>query len=665
MNKFTDMFGKRKAVINFIDLDDNKKEIASSGELTGKKGEPIGFDAAAKINSLIDDGYVLVKNELANEAVFDEEEKTYTVAFKHAHQTVDAEHPAFGYDANQLQKKVKQIIHYEGAATRTPADSITEVIFNQTLLFDKVTGKAIKNEGWQPEKQNFLIIGTPTLPGFIPDKAVVGGTAVTPDDQDKEYTVQFNINREPSADDQNAVINYVDIANDNQLITSDRLVGQPNMPIEYDPKDKVEELKNKGYVLVNNGFNPNGEVEFFGNSTSYTPAFVITMKHTDVAVNAEHPNDNVDPYAYRRPVKFVVQFDGAGDATPEKIEQTAYWNRTITAVPATGQIVPNGEFDTQWQVDIKNFEDVKVPVVAGYHTDVKMVHAKQIGLEDDVQTITYKANGCLIPVDENGTAIENAPHPQFETNKNDPTQVMGDQIVPTIEGYTCELMTVTPHNPNKDLNVTYKAKDQKNVLVIPVGDENKNRPKDASVHMNQATEPAHKKSQAEIDADEIREAANRQAAKDEQERKENEARQAAQTNSNNSQQAQSVQNVQGEPVAAEQQRYNEPQAQVAIINFIDIDHNGMQLTSSGPLTGKPGESINDLYSTDIPLRAIQNAGYEVVFNNFDRDGFIQRFDNNDLMPQIFTIGVRKRRQDQPIPNQAQDASNQEDPKDQQ
>lgn len=81
--------------------------------------------------------------------------------------------------------------------------------------------------------------------------------------------------------------------------------------------------------------------------------------------------------------------------------------------------------------------------------------------------------------------------------------------------------------------------------------------------------------------------------------------------------------------------------QVAIINFIDLDNNGKQLTSSGPLTGKPGESINDLYSTGIPLKAIAQTGYHVVFNGFDGDGQIQKFNNNDLMTQVFTVGLSK------------------------
>lgn len=69
---------------------------------------------------------------------------------------------------------------------------------------------------------------------------------------------------------------------------------------------------------------------------------------------------------------------------------------------------------------------------------------------------------------------------------------------------------------------------------------------------------------------------------------------------------------------------------------------GKQLTSSGPLTGKPGESINDLYSTGIPLKAIAQTGYHVVFNGFDGDGQIQKFNNNDLMTQVFTVGLSKK-----------------------
>ncbi|MCT3601272.1 mucus-binding protein [Lactobacillus amylovorus] len=43
----------------------------------------------------------------------------------------------------------------------------------------------------------------------------------------------------------------------------------------------------------------------------------------------------------------------------------------------------------------------------------------------------------------------------------------------------------------------------------------------------------------------------------------------------------------------------------------------------------------------MPLRVLKQLGYEAVFDNFDAPGVIQRFDNNDLLPQVFTIGLKK------------------------
>lgn len=81
--------------------------------------------------------------------------------------------------------------------------------------------------------------------------------------------------------------------------------------------------------------------------------------------------------------------------------------------------------------------------------------------------------------------------------------------------------------------------------------------------------------------------------------------------------------------------------QIAIVNFINLDNEGQQITSSGPLIGKPNENITDLYSTSIPLAGLEKAGYHVIFNNFDGNNKIQKFDGNDLTTQVFTVGVSK------------------------
>jgi len=45
---------------------------------------------------------------------------------------------------------------------------------------------------------------------------------------------------------------------------------------------------------------------------------------------------------------------------------------------------------------------------------------------------------------------------------------MADEIVPDVDGYTCDLMTITPHNPAKDVRVTYKAKKRNDVLLVKI-----------------------------------------------------------------------------------------------------------------------------------------------------------------------------------------------------
>ena len=69
---------------------------------------------------------------------------------------------------------------------------------------------------------------------------------------------------------------------------------------------------------------------------------------------------------------------------------------------------------------------------------------------------------------------------------------------------------------------------------------------------------------------------------------------------------------------------DESDVQTAIINFIDIDDHGHSITSSGKLSGRVGESINDLYSTEIPLKVLKEQGYRVVFDDFNENSEIGR-----------------------------------------
>lgn len=691
MNKFTDMFGKKTATINFVDLDNENKIIATSGELSGKKNNTIDFDAQKQIAQLQQEGYALADNNFdpkGEKPVFEEKDKIFAISFHHGHETIDYEHPGLDYSKDDLKKTIKQVVHYDVASNRSLVDNVDQVTFRHSVVVDRVTKKVIKDNGWFPTKQIFMMVGTPTLPGFVPDKAVVGGKTVSANDEDQEYTVKFRINQKPSTNTQYALINFVDINDHNKLIDSIKLSGTPNMMINYDPKAKIQELNKRGYVLINNGFNGKNEIEFFGNSDAYMPTFIITMHDTEVAVSRKKPHDNINPYAYQREFNFVVNFKGAGEKTPKGTEQSAVWNRTITALKGSGKIIPEGKYDTPWKVDIDTYQTVKVPVVTGYHTKVKEVVPKKPTQVDQVVNVTYYPNGHLIPVDENGIPLKNVDHPQFKTSATDPTKIEKNVIVPTIKGYVPKQVMVTPTNLDEDYKLTYYVKKDDSVLILKGDQQKKNtelpkteplKPKNAPSVSQASSQPEAPKSKPvqvskpteqspqtnkpvvkpknEIDG-KLKELVNNNKQKEKAEqakrRKEVERRNAAQQLAQ-AQATKPTEPKEGIPaLTPKKEKHSGPTTydliksdkQVAFVNFIDIDNGGVQLTSSGPLVGDPGDSINDLYSTEIPLKVIKQAGYEIVMDTFDKKGFVQRFNNNDMMTQIFTIAVRKKRDHQ-------------------
>lgn len=652
MNRFTRMLERDRAVVNFIDLDEQNKQLASSGPLSGRYHQEIEFDPTAQIKKLTAQGYELAKNGFnpKGQTPYFGVGDTFVISFRHAHKIVDPDHLAFDFKKEQLEKSVKQVIHYAGAANRTPVDNISYALFKRQVEVDLVTKKVIKDKGFQPKEYTFRLIGTPTLSGFYPDKTVAGGKKVTPDSPDQEETVTFAINNQPSTKTQHVLVDYVDLSNNNDLIFRVKLSAQANMPIEYDPEPKIKDLARSGYELVNNGFQPAKEVEFFGNKDGYTPTFIITMKSEPVAVNSEHPSKKIKKSAYEQQAAFVVNFVGAGRANPVQQEQIITWTRTVTAIKG-GHLVTNGRYDTPWQAQPAQYHKVAVPVVHGFHTRLKEVEAPQPLRRDQVVKVKYLPNGRLIPVDEKGQIIIGAPRPQFNTSPVDPRKVSERMILPDIAGYNLPEDKISIKDPDHDLKVVYKSQAQKTPAPQPSAPQ-PSMPEASQEQKQPSAVKAQAKSKAKKEAEELSEAVNNDKEKEEIEQQQRQkaiehqkaARELAQ------EQATMPQDAGENKLAKNLDKHGEmtydlirSSHQVAFVNFIDLDNEGMQLTSSGPLVGEPGESINDLYSTAIPLRVIRQAGYEVVFNTFDKKGVVQRFNNNDLLTQIFTIGVRKKR----------------------
>ncbi|WP_302606570.1 mucin-binding protein [Lactobacillus intestinalis] len=302
---------------------------------------------------------------------------------------------------------------------------------------------------------------TPTIPGYTPSTPTV-----TPTDPGKDTPVPYT--PETPAKDQVAIVNYVDADEGNKLITtSGNLSGKAGAKIDYSTASTIQDLENKGYVLVNDGF-PAGAV--YDNDDNTTQTYTVVLKHGTTTITPDKPgkpgepinpndpngpkwSDNTGKDNLTKTGTQTIHYTGAGDKTPKDDVQSFTFTKTMVVDNVTGKVVTDGS----WNVGSHTFGNVDTPVVDGYHADKRTAGGTTITPEDLTKevTVTYTPNGKIIPVDPNGKPIPNVPTPTYPTDPSDPTKVVPDEPVPTIPGMTPSTPTVTPTDPGKDTPVPY------------------------------------------------------------------------------------------------------------------------------------------------------------------------------------------------------------------
>ena len=310
----------------------------------------------------------------------------------------------------------------------------------------------------------------PEIPGYTPSVPTV-----TPTDPGKDTPVPYT--PVTPAKDQQALVNYVDADENNKVITtSGDLSGKAGERIDYSTAATIQDLENKGYVLVNDGF-PAGAT--YDNDDGTVQTYTVVLRHgtqpvtpTDPGKPGEPINPN-DPDGPKYPagsdqvtknVTRTVQYvDENGNKVSESVEQTVNFTAEGILDKVTGQWTT----PLTWSID-QTVSAVKSPVIDGYHlvnvdrdaagNDVKGVTLTH---DDNSYTVTvkYAKNGKIIPVDPSGKPIPNVPTPQYPTDPSDPAKVTPNEPVPTIPGYTPETPTVTPDKPGEDTPVVYHPVD--------------------------------------------------------------------------------------------------------------------------------------------------------------------------------------------------------------
>ena len=324
-------------------------------------------------------------------------------------------------DTKDVTKATSQTVTYTGADTKTPAAN-TQNDFSFNGKEDPTTNTTT----WTETTHTYGTVKTPVVTGYYADKAVAGGKTVTPDAPNATDTVTYKAFGKFIAVDENgnpipgvSTTAYTNDPNDaTKMIAIDKTL--PSIP---------------GYTVKVIPASPSNP----GEDTRVVYVAIIN----DVT----------------KATKQTVTFQGAGDKTPAADVKSDY---TFAGKDnqATGKVT--------WNETSHTYGTVKVPVVNGYFADKAVAGGKTVTPDapEATDTVTYKAFGKFVIVDENGNPIAGVSDTAYINDPNDPTKMIAvDKNLPTIPGYTAKVVPATPGDLSSDTKVVYVKNDQKASVV--------------------------------------------------------------------------------------------------------------------------------------------------------------------------------------------------------
>lgn len=324
-------------------------------------------------------------------------------------------------DTKDVTKATSQTVTYTGADTKTPAAN-TQNDFSFNGKEDPTTNTTT----WTETTHTYGTVKTPVVTGYYADKAVAGGKTVTPDAPNATDTVTYKAFGKFIAVDENgspipgvSITAYTNDPNDaTKMIAIDKTL--PSIP---------------GYTV------------------KVVPASPSNPGEDTRVVYVAIVND------VTKATKQTVTFQGAGDKTPAADVKSDY---TFAGKDnqATGKVT--------WNETSHTYGTVKVPVVNGYFADKAVAGGKTVTPDapEATDTVTYKAFGKFVIVDENGKPIAGVSDTAYINDPNDPTKMIAvDKNLPTIPGYTAKVVPATPGDLSSDTKVVYVKNDQKASVV--------------------------------------------------------------------------------------------------------------------------------------------------------------------------------------------------------
>ena len=324
-------------------------------------------------------------------------------------------------DTKDVTKATSQTVTYTGADTKTPAAN-TQNDFSFNGKEDPTTNTTT----WTETTHTYGTVKTPVVTGYYADKAVAGGKTVTPEAPNATDTVTYKAFGKFIAVDENG----------------NPIPGVSTTAYTNDPNDATKMIAIDKTLPSIPGY-----------TVKVIPASPSNPGEDTRVVYVAIVND------VTKATKQTVTFQGAGDKTPAADVKSDY---TFAGKDnqATGKVT--------WNETSHTYGTVKVPVVNGYFANKAVAGGKTVTPDapEATDTVTYKAFGKFVIVDENGNPIPGVSDTAYINDPNDPTKMIAvDKNLPTIPGYTAKVVPATPGDLSSDTKVVYVKNDQKASVV--------------------------------------------------------------------------------------------------------------------------------------------------------------------------------------------------------
>lgn len=176
--------GQTTITIQYVDQDDNGRVIKTDTK-TGKIGDDSQYTTASELQTLRNQGYVLVSDSTKGQSIkFPDQNQTYVVTMKHGTKQVSQ------------NKKITETIHYvyEDGSQAAPDHVSQPVEFTRKGQQDLVDSTKTNWDAWEPVSQSFGAVESPQINGYTADKLVVDPQSVTADGNDLVLTVTYHKN---------------------------------------------------------------------------------------------------------------------------------------------------------------------------------------------------------------------------------------------------------------------------------------------------------------------------------------------------------------------------------------------------------------------------------------------------------------------------------------